>query len=161
MKRTLIYTLIIAVAVVFSSVMYAAVVGSAHDFSTGGGAAVTDANLDWVCVFCHTPHQAAAANGQYPLWNHTLSATANYGTYTSATMDDTDIADIGGAAAGAASVSNLCMSCHDGTVAIGSLYNQPNHQAATVPALGAVSANLGTDLTDDHQIGRASCRERV
>lgn len=143
------------------------VVGTSHDLSSTGPNAQT--NVNRVCVFCHTPHQAAAANGQPPLWNHTLSGVASYGVYdvtVSPTMDATPT-DIGGAAAGSASVSNLCMSCHDGTVAVQSLYNAPNEAPIndnpaniTVTSGGNVSAaglitgnpNLGTDLSNDHPV---------
>lgn len=140
------------------------VVGSSHDLSSAGPGATT--NVGRVCVFCHTPHQATAAAGQEPLWNHTLSATASYGVYASATLDATPT-DIGGAVAGSASVSNLCMSCHDGTVSVAALYNAPNEAPIndnpaniTVTAGGNVTAaglitgnpNLGIALSDDHPI---------
>jgi predicted CXXCH cytochrome family protein len=143
------------------------VVGTNHDLSTGSPGATT--NVNRVCVFCHTPHQAAAAFGQPPLWNHTLSGTAAYGIYdvnVSPTMDAVPV-DIGGAAVGSASVSNLCMSCHDGTVAVQSLYNAPNEAPIldnpaniTVNAGGNVDAaglitgnpNVGIDLTNDHPV---------
>jgi predicted CXXCH cytochrome family protein len=141
------------------------VVGSAHDLSTSSGPGATT-NVDRVCVFCHTPHQAAAANGQYPLWNHDLSAVGSYGVYASGTLDASPT-DIGGATAGTASTSNLCMSCHDGTVSVAELWNAPNEAPIndnpvniTVTAGGNVTGaglitgnpNVGTDLTDDHPV---------
>lgn len=130
-------------------------INTAHDLSAGTtGTTLNATNVDRICVFCHTPHQATTANGQDPLWNHTLSATAAYGVYASDTLDATPT-EIGGAVAGTAAVSNLCLSCHDGTVAVGSLYNDPNeavpdNTGAAFQITGA--ANLGTDLTDDHPI---------
>jgi predicted CXXCH cytochrome family protein len=134
------------------------VVGSKHDLGTGGGATGAATNVDRVCDFCHTPHMAAAANKQYPLWNHTLAGTANYGVYDSETLNASvanggDIADIGGASVGTAAVSNLCMSCHDGSVGLGSLYNDPN--IGTPDNSGTFisgNADLGTDLSDDHPV---------
>lgn len=145
------------VLLVCAGVVYGqSVVGTRHDLSTGGASGLTATNVDRVCVFCHTPHQAAAANGQDPLWNHTLSATASYGVYASDTLDATPT-DIGGAAAGSATVSNLCMSCHDGTVGVGSLYNDPNGPAGEITpdnSASTITGNplLGTDLTDDHPV---------
>ena len=78
---------ILALAVFVPSTQAQTVVGTAHDLSSTGPGAQT--NVTRVCVFCHTPHQAAAANAQDPLWNHTLSATASYGVYGSATMNAT------------------------------------------------------------------------
>ncbi|NIR44634.1 MAG: hypothetical protein GWN51_09725, partial [Gemmatimonadetes bacterium] len=93
-------------------------INTGHDLSAGSTFGATT-NATGICVFCHTPHQAAAANGQDPLWNHTLSATAAYGVYGSTTMDATPT-ELGGAVAGTAAISNLCLSCHDGTVSVGS-----------------------------------------
>lgn len=151
--------MVIAVVLVAASIATAqTVVGSKHDLSSAGpNATYRSTNIAEVCVFCHTPHQATAANGQDPLWNHTLSATASYGVYASGTLNAT-LTDIGGAVAGSASTSSLCMSCHDGTVGIGSLYNNPNNPAGGefTPTNSAVmvtgNANLGTDLTNDHPV---------
>ena len=134
----------------------ASVLLSKHDLRslTSGATPLTE-----VCVTCHTPHQVAAANGQDPLWNHTLSATATYGVYGSATMNAVP-AELGGAVAGSAAVSNLCLSCHDGTVSVFAMYRDPVAGAPTFSA-GAVidatgklvgGASLGTSLTDDHPI---------
>jgi predicted CXXCH cytochrome family protein len=55
----------------------------------------------------------------------------------------------------------LCMSCHDGTVSVLSMYNPPNAGTPTVTALaGRISAtgqvvsnaNMGTSLTNDHPV---------
>jgi predicted CXXCH cytochrome family protein len=138
--------------------VFSQVVGSPHDLSSGSTG--TTSNVDRVCVFCHTPHQAAAANGQDPLWNHELSAVASYGVYDSATLNAT-LTDLGGATVGTAAISNLCLSCHDGTVAVSSLYNDPNEVAGPISASGGGvngsgfmtgPANVGTDLSDDHPV---------
>ena len=134
----------------------ASVLLSKHDLRslTSGATPLTE-----VCVTCHTPHQVTAAAAQDPLWNHTLSATATYGVYGSATMNAVP-AELGGAVAGSAAVSNLCLSCHDGTVSVFAMYRDPVAGAPTFSA-GAVidatgklvgGASLGTSLTDDHPI---------
>jgi len=156
---------LIAIGVVLAASAGAqTVVGTDHDLSSTGPGATT--NVARVCVFCHTPHQAAAANGQDPLWNHTLSATASYGVYASSTLDATPI-DVGGAVAGSASVTNLCLSCHDGTVSVASQYNPPNEAPIndnnanivltaggniSVAGLMTGNPNIGTDLTNDHPV---------
>jgi predicted CXXCH cytochrome family protein len=62
---------------------------------------------------------------------------------------------------GAQSVSMLCMSCHDGTVSVLSMYNPPNSGTPTVTAIalrinaaGQIisNANMGTSMTDDHPV---------
>ena len=66
-----------------------------------------------ICIFCHTPHGASATDG--PLWNHQTS-TAIYQTFSSPTLTALGITI--GPPNGA---SRLCLSCHDGTVALGSV----------------------------------------
>ena len=51
--------------------------------------------------------------------------------------------------------SKLCLSCHDGTIALGSVNsrNQPIQMAGGITTIPAGSkTNLGTDLSDDHPI---------
>jgi len=137
------------------------VVGSRHDLRATGGGTPTGTGLTEVCVVCHTPHQAATANSQDPLWNHTATATTAFGVYGSVTMNAAPITDIGGAPIGGQSLSMLCMSCHDGTVSVLSMYNPPNVPSLTVTALaGRISANglvisnanMGSSLTNDHPV---------
>jgi predicted CXXCH cytochrome family protein len=114
-----------------------------------------------ICVFCHTPHNAIK-NDNIPLWNHSLSATASYGVYTSPTFDGAaDIADVGGIVEATATITNLCLSCHDGTVALNAMNNPSNSHLVTVMSgtgqtSGMISSgrstNLGADLTNDHPV---------
>lgn len=109
----------------------AAITGSKHDFS-GKGWGSTE-----ICIFCHSPHNAMQ-NGSVtiaPLWNHTLS-TATYDLYTSPTLKETETQPNG--------PSKLCLSCHDGTVAIDSFGNMTGTNMITG------NANIGTNLADDH-----------
>ena len=134
---------------------------SKHNLSTGGPAGTYRAtDVTEVCVFCHTPHGSRIVAGnegltsnQLPLWNRTAPASASYGIYNSATMNNVPTA-FGG---GDNSSSALCMSCHDGTIGVGTLYNPPN--AWPTPSNAAVmitgTANLGngaTALTNDHPV---------
>jgi predicted CXXCH cytochrome family protein len=138
MKRTL---LIAFGCALVAAGAWAQVAGTAHDLrGTIGGSQI--------CVACHTPHGASPA---VPLWNHSLPSPANtYTVYTgSATIDATDLADF---LSSDGSVSSLCLSCHDGTVALGSLVNDPGDLTDTASTIGAVDANLGTDLTNDHPV---------
>jgi len=104
------------------------IVGSEHDFSTTGWA-----NGE-ICLPCHTPHHAMS--GLPRLWNHELTvATYTMHEGTGTAVDDFDIK------------SRLCLSCHDGTVALDSF----GGQAGTVFIGGG--GLIGTDLTDDHPVG--------
>ncbi len=84
--------------------------GSFHDFSQ------TQATQVGLCTFCHTPHRGATTR---LLWNHKLpAATYSWGDVTQ-TSGGTPYPTIGPSWAGA---TKFCLSCHDGTVAIGDLY---------------------------------------
>ncbi|MBZ0172437.1 MAG: hypothetical protein K8E66_08665, partial [Phycisphaerales bacterium] len=104
------------------------IVGSGHDFSS---MAWSDGEI---CKPCHTPHFAMP--GILRLWNHELT-TANYTLHAGAgtAVDDFDIR------------SRLCLSCHDGTVALDSFGGQNGSSFISV------GQNLGTDFTDDHPVG--------
>ena len=136
------------------------VVDNQHNLSSTAGAdQILDrsTNEDQVCVFCHTPHQASPAA---PLWNHNQTAVASYGTYDSPTLDAADVTDIGGGL----DVSNLCMSCHDGTLGVNDLGNPANDTGGNpnmgsgneLNASGQIAAgrptNMGTSLSDDHPV---------
>jgi len=131
-----------------------------HNLSTSGPGSVKAVSEDEICVFCHTPHAAADVPGA-PLWNRSLSG-ATYTPYTSSSIDANDIAATPGGS------SKLCLSCHDGTIAIGNV-NVANAQANVTIAMSGTEVDgtmpggpfgadsgftrrLGTDLTNDHPI---------
>jgi len=123
-----------------------------HNLSVTGTGTVRASTENQLCVFCHTPHvpkQYAAEQ----LWNHQLSA-AEYTLYSSDYLTNLNYS----APNQANARSKLCLSCHDGTVAIGAVYNNGGSQAiamqngvTTIPAHDP--ENLGTNLTDDHPVG--------
>lgn len=138
------------------------VVGSAHDLRVVGGGTPIGTGLVQVCVTCHTPHQATTAAAQDPLWNHTASTfVGTYGVYSSTTLNAAPV-DFGAGTIGTLNTSQLCMSCHDGTVSVLSMYKQPNLGGTPTPAaLAGYTAGvmnntnpgyIGTSLTDDHPV---------
>jgi predicted CXXCH cytochrome family protein len=155
--------LLIALTGVFAGGAWAGISTTKHNLSSLGTGTIKGDGTE-ICIFCHTPHDAIK-NGNIPLWNKKLSEVALYGVYTSPTMTATDGADIGGAMSGgaitaSAAVSNLCMSCHDGTVAINAFNNPSNLEAVPVMTgttpdgklQAGINSNLGTDLTNDHPV---------
>ena len=103
--------------------------GTPHDLSPIAGASA--------CSYCHTPHGAITGT---PLWSHELSS-AVYKIYQSSSIQ----ANIGQPTGS----SKLCLSCHDGTVALTeSIRGGPSGGAYINPG----AANIGTDLSDDHPI---------
>lgn len=92
-----------------------------------------------VCNICHAPHTSSTV---YPLWNHSLTM-ATYTLYGSSTMN----AIVGQPG----SVSKLCLSCHDGTLAINDFVG---HTGATpTTKLSGGKNYMGTDLSNDHPVG--------
>ena len=133
----------------------ASILGSKHDLSSGGGS--FKSNTGEVCIFCHTPHNAVQ---NVPLWNRNNGNAANtFKLYSSGTMNNTYISGgQGGASTGftSNSISLFCMSCHDGSQ-LNNVKNQPGDVAtitmnAGQATLGALPANLGTNLTSTHPV---------
>lgn len=117
------------------------VVNTVHNLSTSGPGAFKSLTIDEVCVFCHTPHNARPS---VPLWNHELTG-ATYIEYRSSTLRASPGQPTGR--------SRLCLSCHDGTVALGAIGNPPaGRQVDLADVYLTGRANLGTDLSNDHPI---------
>ena len=113
-----------------------------------------------ICAFCHTPHGATKAP-KAPLWNRNLSK-ATYKTYTSSSLDAVDLGQ-------PRAKSKLCLSCHDGTLALGevNVLNRVENPKVdfTGPGIGpgdtipqglgettGFTRKIGVDLTNDHPI---------
>jgi hypothetical protein len=110
------------------------ITGSPHDFSTSGWAA------GQICIACHTPHNANTTVMDAPLWSHALTVKT-FALYGSGTMNATT--------GQPSAASRLCLSCHDGTVAIDSFGGATGTNFMT----GAEAVGLGTvGLSDDHPI---------
>lgn len=138
------------------------VASTAHNLSATGPGNVAATSQTEVCVFCHTPHGATNELGA-PLWNRAMSS-ATYTTYTSSSLDAETIA---GQLAQPAGSSRLCLSCHDGTLAIGMVNVLGGEQNVSIAMTGTgagdtmppgagdqtgFTRNLGTDLTNDHPV---------
>ncbi|MDH5537912.1 MAG: hypothetical protein OEY03_00785 [Rhizobacter sp.] len=146
--------------------------GTRHNLSTGGPGPTRAATggTSEVCVFCHTPHGAtqqdqAGSALRAPLWNRRVPDGATYTPYTSASLDAQAILD--GLNAQPGGSSKLCLSCHDGSLAIGNVNVLNGTANATIPMTGTGPGGamppgegvlsgftrfLGTDLRNDHPI---------
>ncbi len=109
-----------------------------HDLSPNSSSPVTG-RLSGSCLYCHAPH--SGVGGLTPLWNQTLS-TQTYIPYTSSTYQEN-----GNAQPPAGSDTNLCLSCHDGTVAPGftTAYGQ-----LMMTGTMHTSDQLGTNFESSH-----------
>ncbi|MCY2954547.1 MAG: cytochrome c3 family protein [Planctomycetota bacterium] len=106
-----------------------------HNFSNQGWAD------NQICKPCHTPHNAKPAVYSDRLWAHAIT-NASYTMDAAGTKKNAaDVLD---------RVSRLCMSCHDGTVALGDYAYSPNPAGGGSPGNGAT---LGTDLSLNHPVG--------
>jgi predicted CXXCH cytochrome family protein len=125
-----------------------AIVNSKHDFRATSSATIRSTSQQDACIFCHTPHNSDP--GPY-LWNQKLSTT-NFSTYTSSTLQS-NVAPIQ-----SQDVSKLCLSCHDGTIALGDTVNNglvPFVQGSSYTLPLNSPANLATarGFADDHPFG--------
>lgn len=112
-----------------------------HSMTPGSGSSVTTLGT-LGCTYCHAPH--SGQNTQ--LWNQTLSHQS-YTLYSSSTYAQKGLQPALG------SSSSLCLSCHDGTVAVGqtSVYGK-------VPTLGSMKStdSFGSNLSVSHPFSMAT-----
>jgi len=116
-----------------------------HNLSVTGKGAIRSTSETRVCIFCHSSHNASAEG---PLWNH-QTTPAQFRTYERITMQSRPEAPNG--------ASKLCLSCHDGTVAVGAVRGMKR----SIPMTGVGSSgeipegrrsHLGTDLSGTHPV---------
>jgi len=127
-----------------------------HNLSASGPGSVKAISEEQICVFCHSTHNANLEVSA-PLWNRELSSLT-YTPYTSASMD--------AITAQPGQSSKLCLSCHDGTLAIGTVGVLNNVGPVSIQMSGTNAGNmpvgageltgytrdLGIDLSNDHPI---------
>ena len=142
--KSLVWAVFILSAVVVrpggSALAQLGIINTVHNLSASGPGEYKSYTEQRVCIFCHTPHNATPST---PLWNKELKPQ-NYVLYTSSSMQAVTQQPTG--------PSRLCLSCHDGTVALG---------AVKVPS-GGIQMNreiepgtpsyIGTILSDDHPV---------
>jgi predicted CXXCH cytochrome family protein len=137
MRRFAVGVLVVWSGAILCGTADAAITGSAHDFSTASWNFQGE-----ICQPCHTPHDAVADAGA-PLWNH-LTTKATFQLYASPTFN-------GSSTIGQPSgTSKLCLSCHDGTVALDSFGG-----FAAGKTFVPNGAKIGTDLRTSHPISFA------
>ncbi len=112
-----------------------------HNLAARGLGARSGRAAGELCGFCHSPHRA---EGMQALWARTRSP-GNYRIYESSTLDAKPGQPTGS--------SKMCLSCHDGTIAMGHVSPGRRGGGPRMPA--AARANLGMDLSDDHPISFA------
>ncbi len=116
---------------IFSNLSIGSIQDSKHDFS----------GQSWnvsgeICLPCHAAHNADTGL-ETPLWNHSTS-TATYTLYSSPTLDVSPEQP--------RAPSLVCLSCHDGTIAMDSFGGASGDTMITGNPL------IGIDLSDDHPV---------
>ncbi len=151
--------------------------GTVHDLGTPGangmnyGASPAD-SLNRICIFCHAPHntyrlstatggagpQAPSEFDYLPLWNHTLQDPNGYTMYENGpgapqSGSKASQAILNGMTPG--STSLLCLSCHDGTIAVNSYGNADQISQSTGNNAIVDAYAIGKDqyLGNHHPIG--------
>ncbi len=116
------------------------IVRTKHNLSVTGPGEIKALSETRICVFCHTPHNAKPLT---PLWNRELEPV-NYDVYASSTLRASPSQPEG--------PSRLCLSCHDGILAIGMVLRP----SGGIEVSGAITPGrrsyIGTDLSDDHPV---------
>jgi predicted CXXCH cytochrome family protein len=143
MKKSVLTILLLGLVLILPGELFSGIETSKHNLSVTGIGDIRAVSETQICVFCHIPHNASPAA---PLWNR-ADPGLNYIPYTSSTANA-----LPGQPTGS---SLLCLSCHDGTIAIGDLLNEEDWIEMTlgVTTLPADRrSNLGTDLSDDHPV---------
>lgn len=112
-----------------------------HNLSVTGPGTVKALSETRVCVFCHTPHNASPGT---PLWNREVGSQTYLLYANAATLNAAPGQPLG--------PSRLCLSCHDGLVALGAVL-RPVGGIVVAGGIAPGSPALigaGADLSKDH-----------
>ena len=115
------------------------IANTVHNLTPQGPGKIREKVQSGVCVYCHTPHNARPSRA---LWNRDLPAVT-YRLYKSSTMEAALSQPTGS--------SRLCLSCHDGVIALGKVRDAGTTARFTLGPLTGKSL-LGTDLSGSHPI---------
>ncbi|HWR82161.1 MAG TPA: cytochrome c3 family protein [Candidatus Deferrimicrobium sp.] len=117
-----------------------------HNLSTSGEGEIKSTTESEVCTFCHSSHNTS---GEGPLWSHETTSPARFKTYDRTTMNSRAEQPNG--------ATKLCLSCHDGTIAVGAIrgLNRPVPMRS-VGSQGEIPvsrpSHIGTDLSGTHPV---------
>lgn len=151
MTRVLIYWSVLILTALPSNPVFAAdgqrsIVDTPHNLSVSGKGSIKSYTETRICIFCHSSHNASAEG---PLWNHETTDPSRFKTYNRSTMTS--------AAEQPNGATKLCLSCHDGTIAVGAIrgLSRPIPMSG-VEGSGEIppgkKSNIGTDLTGTHPV---------
>jgi predicted CXXCH cytochrome family protein len=119
------------------------IVNTKHNLSVSGPGPIRALTETRICIFCHTPHNAAPLSA---LWNKDIEPQV-YTVYASPTLKAGPLPQPSGP-------TKLCLSCHDGTIAMGAVLNPAGGVSMAGGdrfAPGSLS-NFGLDLSGHHPV---------
>lgn len=129
---------IVALSVCCSTGAFATIVNSKHDFgsgSTSGGAKSNGATPETqTCKFCHVPHGGIST--ETLLWSHNSTAATTYTWGATTTAAGTTLPT-----AAMTTSAKRCLSCHDGTIAVGSTNINGTTNVIALSTAGNVDGN--------------------
>lgn len=143
----------------------ATIVNTKHNLSVSNVTGTIKSTTETeVCVFCHVPHFSQSVGK--PLWNRSMP-TSKYVMYDSdylRRMGYPSIAsDLGSANDTPGALSRQCLSCHDGTIAVGAVSKLRYEYEGSTIAMSGVHGDgsipdtaagfIGTDLSSHHPVG--------
>jgi hypothetical protein len=116
--------------------------GTPHDFTFQTNDFHTAPGTVGICTFCHTPHKAYQT---LLLWNHTLSAN-QFSWDVPTTTAGTTLPTITSSYKGS---SVKCLSCHDGSVAVGDVawFGENSHSTTASAAGTPIATTPNTNIT--------------
>lgn len=153
MKKINYYIIVIFILNTMNIFSQVSIRNTKHNLSVTGTGTIKAVDETEICIFCHTPHSKQAAQ---QLWNR-QPTTATYTLYSSDYLTSMSYSTPNQPNA----KSKLCLSCHDGTIAIGTVYNtRGTGSTGNITMTGGVttmptgsSGHIGTDLRNDHPLG--------
>ena len=160
--KSAVFVFVVFVSIVFVSVAHASVANTVHNLSASRPAgAIGSDEITEICVFCHTPHNANASGNlvDAALWNRKNTEVTDYTMYAQSELQ-------GDVALSPNTESMVCLSCHDGSLALNNMANPVDVGSDPIPDLigdptrltadGKIAttsyAYIGSDLTDDHPV---------
>ncbi|MBE0514619.1 cytochrome c3 family protein [Sulfurimonas sp.] len=142
----------------------ASIVNTKHNLSVSGAGSAKATSETEVCVFCHVPHFSQPVGK--PLWNRSMPTT-EYVMYDSEYLRrmgyPSIAADLGSDNDTPGALSRQCLSCHDGTIAVGAVSKlRYDYDGAVIDMAGVnpdgtiidtATGFIGSDLSHHHPVG--------
>jgi predicted CXXCH cytochrome family protein len=116
------------------------IIDTKHNLSVSGPGDFHALSEDRICVFCHTPHNAFPYT---PLWNRDLQPRT-YTLYQSSSLSALPWQPSG--------PTRLCLSCHDGTIALGDVLRPAEGIDMNMEITAARRSHIDTNISDDHPV---------